>query len=53
MNVPVVVLYLVAACVHRYYDSESASMKGSFALLKWSYEDDFTNSFIFSSEDTS
>ena len=35
-----------------YYDSESASMKDSFILLGWSCANDFTMSFIFSSDDS-
>ena len=33
--------------------SRPSSMKGSFTLLGWSCENDFTSSFIFSSEDSS
>ena len=36
-----------------YYDSESASMKVSFILLGWSCANDFTMSFIFSSDGSS
>ena len=36
-----------------YYDTESASMKDSFILLGWSCANDFTMSFIFSSDGSS